>query len=499
MTIEEKVAQLGSVWAFEIVGRRDARCRTRRRRSSAAGSGRSRGSPERPTSPCPEVAAVANEIQRLPRRGNPTRDPGDHPRGVAPRAPRPATRPCFQQSIGAAAAWDADPRRGDGDHDPAPDAHDRRTPCPGAGARHDPGSALGPDRGDLRRGPVSRGRARVAPTSAALQGPTCADGVLATGKHMVGHGMAEGGLNQAPVHVGPRELRDEQLFPFEAAVREAGLASMMPAYCDVDGVPCHASHELLTADPPRRMGLRRDRRLGLRRDPDAVDPAPADRRSGGRRGAAALRAGVDAELPSTVVYGEPLLAAMRRRSGRRGAARLHGRAGPADEVPARACSSARIVEPPVAGRARGARRGRAHGSRASSPQRSLVLVENDGVLPARPGRSGSVAVIGPIADSARELLGDYAHLLHIETLQEMRGREQRLRVPPDRRDRPGRRARRAPDDPGRDHARRLPGARRAARPRDRDQRGLRRGASPRPSSWRGRSESRSSSSASGPA
>ncbi len=63
---------------------------------------------------------------------------------------------------------------------------------------------------------------------------------------MVGHGLAEGGLNQAPVHVGPRELHDEQLLPFEAAVRTAGIASMMPAYCDVDGVPCHASRELLT-------------------------------------------------------------------------------------------------------------------------------------------------------------------------------------------------------------------------------------------------------------
>ena len=45
---------------------------------------------------------------------------------------------------------------------------------------------------------------------------------LATAKHMVGHGLAEGGLNQAPAHLGPRELRDEQLLPFEAAVRDAG-------------------------------------------------------------------------------------------------------------------------------------------------------------------------------------------------------------------------------------------------------------------------------------
>ena len=50
-----------------------------------------------------------------------------------------------------------------------------------------------------------------------LQGADLADGVAATAKHMVGHGLAEGGLNQAPAHIGEREMRDEQLFPFEAA------------------------------------------------------------------------------------------------------------------------------------------------------------------------------------------------------------------------------------------------------------------------------------------
>jgi imidazolonepropionase-like amidohydrolase len=41
-------------------------------------------------------------------------------------------------------------------------------------------------------------------------------------------------------------MRDEQFFPFETAVVDAGLASVMPAYCDVDGLPCHASRELFT-------------------------------------------------------------------------------------------------------------------------------------------------------------------------------------------------------------------------------------------------------------
>ena len=40
--------------------------------------------------------------------------------------------------------------------------------------------------------------------------------------------------------------------PFEAAIREAGLGSMMNAYHELDGVPCGVSREVMT-------GLLRDR------------------------------------------------------------------------------------------------------------------------------------------------------------------------------------------------------------------------------------------------
>ena len=52
---------------------------------------------------------------------------------------------------------------------------------------------------------------------------------------------------------------------------------------------------------------------------------------------------------------------------------------------------------------------------------SIVLLENDGTLPLRDGLA-TIAVIGPNADSARNLLGDYAHIAHIETLLEMGAR-----------------------------------------------------------------------------
>ncbi|NML35331.1 glycoside hydrolase family 3 N-terminal domain-containing protein [Paraburkholderia antibiotica] len=70
--------------------------------------------------------------------------------------------------------------------------------------------------------------------------------LLATLKHFVGHSASEGGRNHAPVHVGPRELNDVFMLPFEMAVKLANAGSVMPAYHDVDGVPCHGDRALLT-------------------------------------------------------------------------------------------------------------------------------------------------------------------------------------------------------------------------------------------------------------
>lgn len=70
--------------------------------------------------------------------------------------------------------------------------------------------------------------------------------LLATLKHFAGHSAGEGGRNHAPVHIGPREFNDVFLLPFEMAVKLANAGSVMPAYHDIDGVPCHADYKLLT-------------------------------------------------------------------------------------------------------------------------------------------------------------------------------------------------------------------------------------------------------------
>ncbi|WP_198144051.1 glycoside hydrolase family 3 N-terminal domain-containing protein [Gilvimarinus agarilyticus] len=71
------------------------------------------------------------------------------------------------------------------------------------------------------------------------------DRVIATLKHLAGHGEPTGGMNIAPTPVGERTLREVFLFPFEAAVKLAGARSVMASYNEIDGVPSHANGKLL--------------------------------------------------------------------------------------------------------------------------------------------------------------------------------------------------------------------------------------------------------------
>jgi beta-glucosidase len=60
-----------------------------------------------------------------------------------------------------------------------------------------------------------------------LQGEDFESGVIATAKHFPAYGISEGGRNLAPARASERELREVFLFPFEVAVREAGVGSVL--------------------------------------------------------------------------------------------------------------------------------------------------------------------------------------------------------------------------------------------------------------------------------
>lgn len=415
MTVEEKIAQLGSIWAFEIVGDDGL---NGRKLDELLGAGlgeitRLAGSTNLQPA---EVASTANEIQRYlvdrTRLGIPAIVHEECLHGLLAWA-----APCFQQAIGSAASFDPELL--------GEVAATIRRRMLATGARHALGPVLDITR-DPRWGRIEETYGEdpyLAATMGvayirALQGPILSDGVIATGKHLVGHGMAEGGLNQAPVHLGPREMRDEQLFAFEAAVREAGLASIMPAYCDVDGVPCHASRELLGAILRDEWGF--DGIVAS--DYVGIELIARQHQMTGdlsQVAALALRAGVDLELPRLAAYAEPLALALE--TGRVDVSLLDATVGrvlrakfrlglfenPYVELPTEVGLGALANDEKRVGR--------------ELARRSLVLVENDGTLPLINPRR--IAVIGPSADSARELLGDYSHLVHIETLLEMRSRD----------------------------------------------------------------------------
>ena len=68
--------------------------------------------------------------------------------------------------------------------------------------------------------------------------------VAACAKHFVGYGLVGGGRDYETVQVGENTLRNLHLRPFQAAV-QAGCATVMAAFTDVDGVPMHAHRHLL--------------------------------------------------------------------------------------------------------------------------------------------------------------------------------------------------------------------------------------------------------------
>ena len=131
-------------------------------------------------------------------------------------------------------------------------------------------------------------------------------GIQSTLKHFAAYTASRAGRNMAPVSMGPRELADVILVPFEMALRLGGARSVMPTYIDIDGVPASADPRLLTT-------LLRDE-YGFDgvvvSDYYAVSFLELQHAVAGGQGEAAalaLAAGLDVELPGTRCFGAPLL------------------------------------------------------------------------------------------------------------------------------------------------------------------------------------------------
>ena len=238
-----------------------------------------------------------------------------------------------------------------------------------------------------------------------FQGTDLADRatMLATAKHYVAYGGAEGGRDYNTVDVSERTLREIYLPPFHAAA-DAGARSVMGAFNEVSGIPMHA-HRHLIQDVLRGewgwdgifvsdyTGIMELTRHGV-----AATNADA--------GVLALRAGVDVDMVSGIYLADiPRLV----REGRvaeslvdsavRRVLRAKYELGLFDDP-------YRYSEP---ARERAVTLAPEHIAFAREwAGKGIVLLKNEGrLLPLRKDL-GTLAVIGPLASDARSALGSWA-------------------------------------------------------------------------------------------
>jgi beta-glucosidase len=407
MTLPEKLAQLGCVWCGTLT-RDDAFAPDKAARRLEHGIGEiTRIGATTGLAPR-ERAVLANAIQRYlmeqTRLGIPAIV---HEESTAGLCARDATQ--FPQAIGLAATWN-------------PELLERigsviRDQMVATGARHTLAPVLDIAR-DPRWGRVEETYGESAYLAARLgvayvrgvQGGL-GDGVAATGKHFLGYSLSEGGLNHAPVQLGPRELREVYAEPFRAAIAEAGLATVMNSYSSVDGLACGASKAILDDLLRGELGFTG----AVVADYSTTEWLITHHRVAADKGEAAqraLEAGLDMELPQLDCYGEPLQAlieaglvdeALVDRSVRR-VLELKDQLGlfqnPYVDEAAATQAYSRPADRQLA---------------YEAAVESLVLLKNDGVLPLE--RGARVAVLGPSADDVRLLQGDYSYPAHTEIVQ----------------------------------------------------------------------------------
>jgi beta-glucosidase-like glycosyl hydrolase len=225
-----------------------------------------------------------------------------------------------------------------------------------------------------------------------LQGDQMSEGVMATGKHFLGYAVPPGGLNTSAFEAGSRSTRDLFAYPFEAAIKLAGLRSVMNSYADVDGIPAGASPEVLQHLLRETLGF--DGFVSS--DYTTIEQLVERQRVAATPGGAArlaIQAGLDVEMPNPYGYGDVLAAEIDRDAvDIRRVDRCVWRV-------LRAKFEVGLFESPYPTEHIDIAAVGAEGIELSQElaRRSIVLAKNEGILPMVGGLD--IAVIGPHADA----------------------------------------------------------------------------------------------------
>jgi len=233
-----------------------------------------------------------------------------------------------------------------------------------------------------------------------FQGPDLAagDAIAACAKHFAGYGAVESGRDYAATNIPENELRNVYLRPFQAVV-EAGVASLMTSFSEIDGVPATASTFLL------RDVLRGEWHFGgcVVSDWDSVRQLQEHGLTENDRESAsvAVNAGVDMEMFGDAFrrhLADLVASGAVPRAALDAAVRHILRVKFALGLPDRRRTT--VALDPDAGRAHAAAIAR------QAALESIVLLRNEGrALPL--AAPASIAVIGPLADEPAEQLGTW--------------------------------------------------------------------------------------------
>lgn len=223
-------------------------------------------------------------------------------------------------------------------------------------------------------------------------------GVISTLKHFVAYGIPEGGHNGNPSNVGERDLYENFLPAFQAAV-DAGALSVMTSYNSIDGVPSTGNPELLRRILKEEWGFDGF----VVSDLVSIDGLFSDHHIAKDKedaGIIAMNAGVDVDLGANcyvllkeaVETGKIKASVINEAVAR--VLRLKFELGLFDNPyvdPDYAEAEVRKAENVAVAR--------------QAARKGVVLLENNGVLPL--SKDMKVAVIGPNADNMYNQLGDY--------------------------------------------------------------------------------------------
>lgn len=236
------------------------------------------------------------------------------------------------------------------------------------------------------------------------QGRGLADptGILATAKHYAGYSETQGGRDASEADISPRKLRSYFLPPFERASR-AGAMTFMTGYQSMEGVPSTANHWLLTEVLKDEWGFKGV----LVTDWDNVGRLVKEQKvcaTYAEAATVAIRAGNDIMMTTPEFY-EGALEAVH--SGQLAESEIDAPCARLLALKFRMDLFENPRRPDLARAAVEINRPEHRASNLEMARQSLVLLQNNGLLPLAPNQLKSIAVIGPNADDDLQQLGDW--------------------------------------------------------------------------------------------